>query len=88
MSAHRTSTVSLIVAMHVLSRDIRCDDGVANASIAEAGDRLSELHLLLMHCLPLVQAQHDAEHMLDGFGKPKKRDIDGLLAGIKKAVQE
>ena len=86
MSAHRTSTVSLIVAMHVLSRDIKSADGVANAAIAEAGDRLSELRLLLMHCLPLVQAQHDAEHRLDAFSKPKKRDIDGLLAGIKKAV--
>ena len=82
----RTSTTTLIVAMHILSRDIRCDDGVANASIAEASDRLSELHLLLMHCLPLVQERYDAEHRLDAFSKPKKRDIDGLLAGIKKAV--
>ena len=86
-SVPRTSTTTLIVAMHVLARDIQSGDGMANAAIKEAGDRLGELQLLLAHVLPLVQAQHGAEHLLDGF-KPKKRAIDGLLADIKKALQE
>lgn len=83
----RTSTTTLIVAMRVLARDINIkSDGIANAAIKEAGDRLREMHLLLMNCLPLVQERYDAEHRLDAFSKPKKRDIDGLLADIEKAV--
>lgn len=39
----RTDTKTLIEAMRILSRDIQSDDGVANATIAEAADRLEEL---------------------------------------------
>lgn len=42
MSA-RSSTETLIAALRVLARDIQSDDGVANAAIAEAADRLEEL---------------------------------------------
>ena len=41
-AAGRTETTVLIVAMRELSRTILSDDGVANAAIAEAGDRLVE----------------------------------------------
>lgn len=34
---------------------------------------------MVNHAYPIIKAQHGAEHMLDGF-KPKKRDIDALLA--------
>lgn len=66
--------------MHVLSRDIKSDDGVANAAIAEAGNRLAKLHMMVNRAYTIVKAQHGAEHMMDGFRKPKKRDIDDLLA--------
>lgn len=85
MTSPRSSTTTLIAAMHILSCDIQSGDSVANAAILEAGHRLSEQHLLLMHCLPLVTAKHHAEHAR--LGK-KTRDIDSLLADIKKAVQE
>ena len=65
--------------MHVLARDIDSKDGVANAAIAEAGHRLAKLQLMVNRAHSIIKAQHGAEHMLDGF-KPKKRDIDGLLA--------
>ena len=38
----RTSTETLIKAMRILSSDIQSDDGVANAAIAEAAQRLEE----------------------------------------------
>ena len=41
----RTSTETLIAAMHILSQDIQSEDGAANAAIAEAGERLAEQHM-------------------------------------------
>ena len=46
---HRTDTDTLIQAMRVLARQIYCEDGVATAAIAEAADRLEELHEALEH---------------------------------------
>lgn len=42
MSEPRTSTDTLIKAMTILARQIKSDDGVANAAIAEASIRLKE----------------------------------------------
>ena len=42
MDAPRSSTRTLIDAMRILAADIQSDDGVANAAIAEAADRLEE----------------------------------------------
>lgn len=39
----QTDTPTLIKAMRILARDIQSGDGVANAAIAEAADRLEEL---------------------------------------------
>lgn len=39
----RSSTETLIVSMLVLAKNISSEDGVANAAIAEAADRLEEL---------------------------------------------
>lgn len=41
----KTSTETLIAAMHILATEIQSDDGVANAAIAEAGERLAEQHM-------------------------------------------
>jgi hypothetical protein len=40
----RSSTTTLISALRILARDIKSEDGVANAAIAEAADRLEELN--------------------------------------------
>ena len=45
----KSSTETLIVAMRVLARDIQSNDGIANAAIAEAADRLEELHGATAH---------------------------------------
>ena len=41
----KTSTETLIAAMHILATEIQSDDGVANSAIAEAGERLAEQHM-------------------------------------------
>ena len=48
MNTPRTSTPTLISAMRALARDIDSPDGVANAAILEAADRLYEMHGLLV----------------------------------------
>lgn len=40
--SRKSSTETLIAAMRILARDIQSGDGVANAAIAEAADRLEE----------------------------------------------
>jgi hypothetical protein len=42
--AVRTSTETLIGAMHILATEIQSDDGAANAAVAEAAERLAEQH--------------------------------------------
>jgi len=39
----KTDTKTLIEALRILVRDIQSDDGIANACIAEAADRIDEL---------------------------------------------
>ena len=43
MNTKTTDTLILIKAMRRLADDIQSDDGVANAAVAEAADRLEEL---------------------------------------------
>jgi hypothetical protein len=43
-----SSGETLVAAMRILSRDIQSDDGVANAAIAEAADRLERLQAALV----------------------------------------
>jgi uncharacterized protein (UPF0212 family) len=40
----KTSTETLIKAMYMLVKDIQSEDGVANAAIFEAAQRLEELY--------------------------------------------
>jgi hypothetical protein len=41
----RTSTETLIAAMHILATEIQSEDGAANAAVAEAAERLAEQHM-------------------------------------------
>ena len=40
----KSSTETLIAALRVLANDIQSQDGVANAAISEAADRLQQLY--------------------------------------------
>jgi len=41
--ANNTDSETLVAALRILARDIQSEDGVANACIAEAADRIEEL---------------------------------------------
>jgi len=41
----KTEIFALVQAMRILSIEIHSDDGVANAAIGEAAERLEELHI-------------------------------------------
>jgi len=54
----RTDTETLIEAMKILSRDIESEDGVANAAIYEAAQRLEDLERdrdFLIHELMMIE---------------------------------
>lgn len=45
----KSSTETLIKAMYILANDIQSEDGVANAAILEAAQRLEELNKENIH---------------------------------------
>ena len=47
---HKTETMTLIAAMRTLAAEIVYGDGVANAAIAEAADRLEALYWECISC--------------------------------------
>lgn len=58
----RTKTKTLIESMRILSLDIQSEDGVANAVISEAADRLEEARkLCFVWLLAAQKAKADGE---------------------------
>lgn len=47
----RAKTTTIIEALRILQRDIQSDDGIANAAIGEAADRLVEFVDVLGDCV-------------------------------------
>lgn len=43
MSEHKTDSETLVSALRILANDIQSNDGIANACVAEAADRIEEL---------------------------------------------
>lgn len=98
----RTPTPVLAEAMRVLSIEVMSDDGVANAAIAEAGQRIDELHGLLLtvfkqfaHVMPPRAPGHN--HHRPGYwgtGKPCEwcaawqRICDEVASPIERTVRE
>jgi len=71
MDTPRTDTKTLIAAMRILARDIQSGDGVANAAIAEAADRMEEMRNLIF----------DVQNYFHRMPKPLCRRIDVILYG-------
>ena len=68
-TAARTETLTLAAAMDVLAREIESGDGVANAAIAEAAQRLRDLK---RENAQLKQANSEAMHALDDLASMRK----------------
>jgi hypothetical protein len=69
-----TDTETLIKALRILANDIQSDDGIANAAIAEAADRLEKLSNEASNHTSEVNQRHEIqkaslhviESMMDG----------------------
>jgi hypothetical protein len=72
----RTDTLILAAAMDVLARDIQSGDGVANAAIAEAAQRLRELERVGRNLLRMVEQYDALDYGEDG--PPFTPDFDEL----------
>jgi hypothetical protein len=70
----KSSTETLIAAMRILARDIRSTDGVANAAIREAAERMEELQNVLKEI-----AQHTDPEDSDSY---RADDREGCLDTI------
>ena len=44
----KSKTSTLVFALRILSKDIKSEDGVANAAILEASERLEEMRKMLV----------------------------------------
>ena len=53
---HETETTVLVAAMRTLADEIHSDDGVANAAIAEAADRLERLNWECISCHSTIES--------------------------------
>lgn len=82
----RPSTYPLAKSLRILADSIAKDDETARIVMLDAAKRLIELRELLEKCEPMVYATHAAEHMLDGFQKRHRPDIDGLCEAVRKEM--
>ena len=49
--------------------------------------RVGQQNEFIKSTIPLLEAEHVAQHMLDGFGGTKPRPIDKLLADAKNLIE-
>lgn len=82
----KSSTETLIAALRVLANDIQSQDGVANAAIAEAADRLEELELNLVTIgeLAIANWDYDTVEKVDNIVKDPMRYKDMLEVLFRK----
>lgn len=93
---HKTDTRILISALRILARDIQSGDGVANACIYEAADRIDQLDQYLTKtlsdCHRLYTALEDVLNDLKLRASLKEDDrnvldiSDGVLIRARKAL--
>lgn len=76
----KSSSETLIAALRVLANDIQSQDGVANAAVSEAADRLEELELNLVTIgeLAIANWDYDTVEKVDNIVKDPMRYKDML----------
>jgi hypothetical protein len=78
----RTDIKTLIEAMRILSEGIQSEDGVANAAIAEAADRLQEQDYFIKQ---LLNAGDELCACADQFGYTYTDDMEWIRRAYKAA---
>lgn len=69
----RSSTETLVAAMRILARDIQSADGVANAAISEAADRLAELQARVAEIENSLSGAADHQRQREILGAARKK---------------
>jgi hypothetical protein len=85
MKMRKTKTETLAIAMDVLAREIQSSDGVANAAIAEAADRLRELAADL-ESMDAVMSDI-AKELPDGFIAKRIKELKKRMAAMPNAAR-
>ena len=75
-----TETKTIIEALRILARDIQSEDGVANAAIAEAADRLEKQQRKIRNQRREIEALAKDKKRVDGF-------VRWLDAEMKKCLE-
>lgn len=63
----KPDTNTLIDALRILARDIHSEDGVTNAAISEAADRLAKQQKKIRNQRREIEALQKDKHRMDGF---------------------
>ncbi len=78
----RSSSATLVAAMRILATDIQSDDGVANAAIGEAADRIEQLEKENAELKSCVGMRHQVDGVwLKSIGFVESSDKDYVLGG-------
>ena len=75
----KTDDETLIIALRILAAEIQSDDGVANACITEAANRLEEL-------TAIVFTTWERWHLIDRVNKDMLR-LQDMLEAMGKSIQ-
>lgn len=82
MSA-RSDMPTLAVALSVLARDVQSDDGLANAALYEASDRMAQLYADLQVVAPLLsRAAATMTQRRSAAGKDLRDAANRLIAEV------
>jgi hypothetical protein len=83
----RIPTYELAKTMSIIADEIGDSDKIGSETIHHVSRRLIELRRLLELIEPIVSAHYGAAHMLDGFRKQPRPEIDSLVEAIKTELE-
>jgi hypothetical protein len=81
--SERISTYTLAKSMSILADEIGDHYAEGSEIARQVSRRLIELRRLLELAEQIVTAHHGAAHMLDGFNKRSRPEIDSIFDAIK-----
>lgn len=78
MADYRTNTLTLAAALDVLAREIESGDGIANAVITEAAERLRELNSRRQEAFEIIEGFREDDGTFTTTGDIRLRDLHNL----------
>jgi hypothetical protein len=88
MKTPRTSTQTIISALLVLARDIESPDGVVNAAIAEAAERLAEFDGESRVIHEILRQAYDVLAVIEADDSDEAESMQLLMMSILQVLAE